>query len=156
MKALSTAALALAFALPLAGCFETIAGPYEGPDQVGFAQELNGSYARAVNSVAASVPLTVELISSSGTLSGDVTVPVIVDPAGTTAVEGQDYTFPNGSQVTIPAGSVTGTFTINTLPRPAGTAARTLKIELGSSADGAVTGAENFDDFTVTMRAVAP
>ena len=149
------AALALVCSLPLAGCFETIAGPYEGPTVVEFAQ-VGGGYTRAVNSTAAAVPLTVNLISSSGTLPNDVTVSVDIDPAGTTAVAGTDYNFPSGAQVTIPANSTSGTFTVNVLARPAGTPARTLKLELGASADGMVNGAENLDDFTLTMRAVAP
>ena len=151
MKLLSSAAFALVCALPLAGCFETIAGPYDGPTVVEFDQ-VSGRYSAAVASGSGAVGLTVNLIGPQQ--GADVTVGVMVIDSTTTAIEGTDYTFPNGAQVTIPANSSSGTFTINVEPGLAAGVRRTLAMELGSSADGSIEGAENLDDFVLTIVGV--
>ena len=152
------AALGAAAGLLLTGCFENdFLTTYEGVDQVGFAQ-VSGRYSAAVAETAGTVNLTVELISSSGTLPNDIVVGVSVDASGTTAVAGTHYNFPDGAQVTIPAGEVTGTFPIQVLDGPlvgaVGTTPAqrvTLDLELTGTSDGTVVGAENWDDFTLTI-----
>ncbi len=157
------AALGAAAGVLLSGCFENdFLTTYQGPDQVAFAQ-VSGRYTLAVGERAGTVNLTVELISSTGTLANDLTVDVLVDAAGTSAVDGVHYRFPNGRQVTIPAGKATGTLPIEVIDGPlAGATATaaaqrvTLDMELSDSADGSVTGAENWDDFTLTIVGQAP
>ena len=156
------AALGAAAGVLLSGCFENdFLTPYEGPPQVEF-EQVSGRYTQSVPDSSGTVGLTVNLIGEQR--SADITVGVVVDAAATTAVEGTHYRFPDGPQVTIPAGQSTGTFRIQTIDGPlAGpvrnaqgaitTPAQTvaLDIELAGSADGEITGADNLDDFTLTI-----
>lgn len=145
------AAFALLVGLPLSGCFDTFAEPYDGPTVVEFDQ-VSGAYTRTVSQTAGAVQLRVNLIGPQQ--SSPVTINVRVDDAST-AVAGTHYSFPDGAQVTIPANSSTGFLNINvingSLPAEA-TAIRTLILELDGSADGSIQGAENLDDFTLRIR----
>ena len=151
LKSLTTSALALGFVIPATGCFETITGPYDGPDVVEFAQFAGSAdpYTRAVSEDAGSVDLTVNLISANGAATSDLTIQVSVDGSSTAGTS--DYSFANGPQVTIPAGSTSGTLTINIADDADVDGAETIVMELTGTADGSVVGAENFDDFTVTI-----
>lgn len=149
------AAFALLVGLPLSGCFDTFAEPYDGPPLVEFAQ-VGGQYSATVNQTAGTVQLPVNLIGPQQ--GSPITINVRVDEAST-AVEGTHYSFPDGAQVTIPANSNTGFLNIDIinggLPAEA-TATGTLIMELEGSADGSIQGAENLDDFTLTIRGAPP
>ena len=129
------------------GCFEDLTGPYDGPSQVEFAQ-VGGGYSTAVAAGTGDITLRVNLIGPQ--VGTPITVGVT---ASGTAVEGRDFTFPNGAEVTIPANSSFGDLTLNI---PTGTvaagASQTIDLELTQSADGSVEGADNLDDFRITIR----
>lgn len=147
MRIFLTAALALGVAVSTTGCFEELAGPYEGPPQVEFAQ-IGGGYATAVADGNGPLTLTVNLIGPQQ--SSPVTVGVTTE--GSTAAEGTNFSFPNGSEVTIPAGSSFGELTINVLDADITPGERlALNLELTQSSDGSILGADNLDDFTVEI-----
>ena len=147
MRNFLTVALALGLALPAAGCFDELTGPYDGPTQVEFAQ-VRGAYTSAVADVNATITLTVNLIGPQQ--SSPVTVGVTTE--GSTAVEGTNFSFPNGAEVTIPANSSFGELTINVLDAniTPGESVN-LNLELTQSSDGSIQGADNLDDFTVRI-----
>lgn len=150
------AALLLVTGFTLSGCFEDIAGPYDGPSQVGFTQAVNGTpingYATTRNEGSGTTTLQLELIGPHR--STDTQFPVTV-ASTSTATQGTHYAFPSGTTVTIPANSSFGTLTLN-IPQSdlAAGATRTVVLEVGPSADGAVVPAENWKRFTVTIRGV--
>jgi hypothetical protein len=147
------AALAFATTLPLTGCFETFSEPYDGPTVVEF-EQVAGRYSATVTEGDGLTELRVNLIGpQQGT---DVTINVAVDDAST-AVEGTHYAFPEGAQVTIPANSSFGSFPINVLDDslPDGESG-TLILELAGSQDGSIEGADNLDDFILTIEAAEP
>ena len=155
-------ALGAAAGVLLSGCFENdFLTEYDGPLQVEF-EQVSGQYAQSSPDSSGTIGLTVNLIGPQQPT--DVTVQVVVDAASTTAGDGVHYRFPDGAQVTIPAGQSTGTFRIQTidgaLAGPVRNAAgaivtpaetRTLDLELSGTADGTITGADNLDDFTLTI-----
>lgn len=135
----------------LTGCFETLAGPYDGPPQVEF-EQVAGRYTRSVNEGIGTVELRVNLIGPHQ--GSDIQINVDV-AEGSTAAEGTHYSFPNGRQVTIPANSSFGTLAISV---PGGTLSAgqrvALNLELAGSADGSIEGADNLDDFALTIVGV--
>ena len=152
MRNFLTVALALGLALPAAGCFDELTGPYDGPTLVEFAQgppdQVLGVYGRRVADVSATITLTVNLIGPQQ--SSPVTVGVTTE--GSTAVEGTNFSFPNGSDVTIPANSSFGELTINVLDANITPGQSVdLNLELTQSADGSIQGADNLDDFTIRI-----
>jgi hypothetical protein len=152
LRTLTTSALALGLVIPATGCFETIAGPYDGPTVVEFAQFVGSAdpYARIVGEDAGTVELTVNLIGPQQ--GSDTVVQVAVDESLSTADAGSDYTFPNGAQVTIPANSSSGTLQINVLDDGDDDGGNeTIFMELTGTADGSIEGADNFDDFALTI-----
>ena len=152
LRTLTTSALALGLVIPATGCFETISGPYDGPTVVEFAQFAGAAdpYTRTVGEDAGTVGLTVNLIGPQQ--ASDIVIQVAVDEGASTAEAGSDYTFPNGAQVTIPANSSSGTLSINVLDDGDDDGdAETIVMELAGTADGSIEGADNFDDFTLTI-----
>ena len=152
MRIFLTAALTLGVAVSTTGCFDELTGPYDGPLQVEFAQVQPdrdfGVYGRRVADVAASLTLTVNLIGPQQ--SSPVTVGVTTE--GSTAVEGTNFSFPNGSEVTIPAGSSFGELTINVLDANITPGESVdLNLELTQSSDGSIQGADDLDDFTIRI-----
>lgn len=149
LRFIRPAALVAALAVLTTGCFEDLAGPYDGPPLVEFAQ-VEGGYTAVVPDAAGTVTLTVNLIAPPQ--GSPVTVGVAV---GGSASEGTHYTFPEGAQVTIPANSNFGELPINILDGdiPAGETVE-LELELTESQDGSVEGAENLDDFTLAIEGV--
>ena len=157
-------ALGLLAAVALSGCFENdFLTPYEGPTVVEF-EQVAGRYTRTVNEGAGNVEIQVNLIGPQQSSDTQINVDVV---GGSTAAEGTHYSFPNGRSVTIPANSSSGMLTINVpvgplagpvrndqgvIIRPAETA--TLRLELAGTPDGSIEGAENFDDFVLTIVGV--
>lgn len=153
LRTLLSAALLFVGGLALSGCFDTIAGPYDGPLQVGFSQEINGrsigGYSATVGEGTGTVTLSIELIGPQR--SSDTVFPVTL-AEGSTATEGTHVSFPNGKTVTIPANSSFGTLSVN-IPDgslDAGATAAAV-IEVMTSQDGAVIPAENWKQFTLTV-----
>lgn len=170
MRIFLTAALALGVAVSTTGCFEELVGPYDGDPQVEFAQ-VRGAYSQRVADNATTLTYTVNLIgpqrSTPTTINvttgtGEANFPP--DVAGGDAVEGTNFTFPDGPSVTIPANSSFGEFRVQILDAGFAPAVRdedgnlvtpaegaSLRLELMESNDGTVTGAENLDDFEIII-----
>lgn len=147
-KKFLTATFALALALTTTGCFEDMAVTFdeESPLRVEFAQ-VQGGYAAAYAD-GQTISLTVNLIAPQQ--SSDVSVNVAVIGDGTNAVEGAQYSFPNGTTVTIPAGTSFGELQIDLLEGPLDDNSRTfLQLELQDTGD--VIAEDNLDDFTVQI-----
>ena len=147
MRNFITAAIALGVAVSTTGCFEELVGPYDGPTQVEFAQ-VRGAYTTSVADGSGSRTLTVNLIG----LPQSSPITIGVSTEGSTAVEGTNFSFPNGAEVTIPANSSFGELTINVFDAniTAGESV-VLDLELTQSSDGSIEGADNLDDFTVRI-----
>lgn len=148
LRTLTTSALALGIVIPFAGCFETVAGPYDGPTFVEFAQVPGGPYSRSVDEDEGTVGLTVNLIGPQQ--ASDIVVEVTVD-AASSAIAGTDYSFPNGAQVTIPANSSSGMLMIEVINDSDDDGPKTVVMELAGTSDGSIEGADNFDDFVLTI-----
>lgn len=154
MSSLALAALLL-LTMPLAGCFEDLAGqrPYEGADQVEFAQRCPPApcYGHTINEGTGELQLRVNLIGPQRSSASEVTFSVVEDE--TTAVRGTHYELPNNFTVTIPANSSFGYVNLDILDAGMPSSeSRILRLELGDSPDGSITAAENMKHFTVTIR----
>ena len=139
-------ALAIGLSIPLTGCFETITGPYDGPPVVEFEQRPGG-YVLAVTEASGQVQLKVNLVGAQR--SSDLVLNVRVDESST-AVAGEDYSFPNGTQVTIPANASSAFFPITIVDDSDVNNDVRLALELEGTAEVAAT--ENWKDFVITIR----
>jgi len=165
----------IAFAVLLGGCFDEVAGPYDGPDRIGFSQfGTTGQFGATVEDDSGPLPVPVQLIGPQRDNSFEVSVSVQQDtvfrerevPQGdgtdttivdvralpTTAQSG-DYSIPDS--FTFPADSSNAQFAVeinDALPSGAasGTSERlTLRLEPNSDADIEV--AENWRYFEVEI-----
>jgi hypothetical protein len=157
MSPLALAALLL-LTMPLAGCFEDLAGqrPYEGPDQVEFAQRCPPApcYGHTITEGTGELQLQVNLIGAQRSSASEVTFSVVdLEDNPTTAVRGTHYELPNNFTVTIPANSSFGYVNLDILDADMPSNQQVvLHLQLGDSPDGSITAAENMKNFTVTIR----
>lgn len=163
----------LAGGLLVTGCFEEVAGPYDGPDRIAFAQE-NGSFSTVVTDDAGTISVPTQLIGPQRSSSFDVEVSVQQDtvfrertfsaPDGSdstvtdirarpTTAEGSDYSVPGS--YTFPADTSTASFEVEIQDAfgpgaPADAEKRlTLRVEPNDQANIEV--AENWRYFEVTI-----
>ncbi len=80
MKKLYLLSVALLLPLLLGGCFEEVAGPYDGPDQIAF-EQLGGLYQLSVTDDIGVVPLPTQLIGPQRSEAFDVEVSVLTEQA---------------------------------------------------------------------------
>lgn len=152
----------------LTGCFEDIAGPYDGPDKVAFAQ-VGGGYSAAVPAGQGTVSLQTELIGPQRSASTSVGVSVVneevynikevVQDDGsvrvdstllalpTTAQEGVHYELPDS--YSFPANASLAPLDFNILDADIDSPVR-LTIRLDGSAD--LEPAELWRYFTITIQ----
>ena len=151
-----TATFALALSVTSTGCFDQLVGPIdeEAPLRVEFAQRFGQTFATQLGGYGfqfadgQTISLTVNLIAPQQ--PNDITVDVAVVADETDAVEGANYSFPNGATVTIPAGESFGQLLIELPEGPADDASATiLQLELQDTGD--VIAEDNLDDFTVQI-----
>lgn len=151
LRTVRLAALALVAALPLAGCFDTFAEPYDGPTVVEFEQR-SGQYGLTAIEGDGLYELTVNLIDPQGTRSTPTTIQVGVVDTLTTGAEGTLYEFPEGTDVTIPAGQTSAVLPIRILNNSVESNKQaTIGLNLEGTADGSVTGADLLDDFLIKV-----
>ena len=144
------AALGLAAGTFLMGCFENdFLTEYDGPDVVEF-EQVAGRY--TLNAIEGDdlYELRVNLIAPQRSSATEIEVTVV--DSLTTGAEGALFEFPEGLTVTIPANSSFGTLPVRFLNNSVeSNTSKTLGLELVGSPDGTVTGADNLDDFLVTV-----
>lgn len=150
LRNFTTSALALGLAIPMAGCFETIAGPYEGPAVVEFEQSPSDGGAYAFSECEGeTITPTVNLIGEQR--SSDLTLNFEV--LSTSSASSDQYSFPEGMSVTIPAGSSSASFPIQLADDDADDDdILTLNIQLTSTSDAEVEPAENFKTINISIR----
>ena len=136
--------------LALTGCNDLfkkgdVEKAYEGPDVVGF-KPLQTT----VNEGGSDATIEVQLISSQGLASSDLTVNLSVDGGSTAAAA--NYTL-NSSSVTISSGTASATFTVS-FPADSGLDAGDEVTLLINISGGDVAASENLDQTTIYIQGV--
>lgn len=167
--------LTIASMLILTGCFDEVAGPYDGPDRVGFSQyQQTGEFGATVSdgpNETVSVPVqligpqrnedfSVGVSVEPDTVfrerevpQGDGTDTTVVDVrANPTTAEASDYTLPD--EVTFPQDSSNVAFTVeigDALPDSNPDASKRVTLRLEPNSESNIQVAENFRYFEITI-----
>jgi hypothetical protein len=141
----------LAVGLLVTGCFEEVAGPYDGPDRIAFAQK-NGSFGTEVNDDAGTISVPTQLIGPQRSSSFDVQVSVQQD----TVFRERTFSGPDGSDSTVtdtralPTTAASGDYSVpQSFTFPADTSNVPFEVEIQ---DAFGSGASTGDTKRLTLR----